>query len=132
MKSLLYISIGAFLGTLLRYMLTKVVIEDYALGSLLINSLGSFLYCFFGNIASKFLRMREFIEHMIMFGFVGSFTSFSSFMIICIEKINSQNIFTLFIYMISSITVGIIFGLLGIIFSNRLLRNKKLISSSHR
>lgn len=124
MRSLLYISLGAFLGTLLRYLITKVFIEDYALCSLLINSLGSFFYCFFSNIASKFLKLKDFVEYMIMIGFIGSFTSFSSFMIICIEKIRYENVFALLIYIFSSITIGIFFGLLGFVFSNVLLKNR--------
>ena len=91
--SLIYIALGGGLGAVSRFLLTEHInnnISDlFQFGTLSVNILGCFVVgCVAGIFASKSSPMYIFF----VIGFLGSFTTMSSFSIKTIDLFNSNSI----------------------------------------
>lgn len=81
---LLLVGVGGFLGAVSRYLLSRYVQRlfpgsSFPLGTLLVNSLGCFaIGIVFGLVEQRQLFSPE-IRSLIMVGFLGGLTTFSSF-----------------------------------------------------
>lgn len=83
MKNILIVGAGGFLGSIGRYLISKLNFywdfHSIPIGTLIVNILGSLIIGFLTGLADKsevlLLEMRLFL----MVGFVGGFTTFSSF-----------------------------------------------------
>lgn len=80
LKNILYVGIGGFFGSSLRYVISKYLNSNFPYGTLLVNTLGSLLL---GFLAYKFIKSTNLPPEMILLlttGFIGAFTTFSTFM----------------------------------------------------
>lgn len=114
LKELLLVISGACLGASLRFILTKLPVLDTshiniktASLILLINLLG----CFFIGIASSFVLTAE-MRLFFITGLLGSFTTFSSF-VLDIHKLSELQIIYSLVYIALSIILGHICFYLG-------------------
>lgn len=75
--------LGGFLGSMLRYALSTFVYRllgaDFPYGTLVVNILGSFLIGFFMGLIENGLVISPNLRVLIAVGFLGGFTTFSSF-----------------------------------------------------
>ena len=78
-KNILYVGIGGFFGSSLRYIISKYLNTNLPLGTLLVNSLGSFLLGFFSYKIIKSTDIPEPLILMFASGFIGAFTTFSTY-----------------------------------------------------
>ncbi len=81
LKNILYVGIGGFFGSSLRYIISKYLNSTFPYGTLLVNTLGSLLL---GFLAYKFIKSTAFPPEMILLittGFIGAFTTFSTLML---------------------------------------------------
>jgi CrcB protein len=85
MQTFLFISIGAVLGANARYWFTNWAAHRWAgefpIGTALINLSGSFLLGFLLAMAAERLEINERLAALLIVGFLGSYTTFSTYTI---------------------------------------------------
>ena len=84
MTTYLWVAIGSALGGLLRYVLTRLWVEqsmEFPWSTVVINVLGCFVIGFFGTLTLSGGRypVSENVRMFVMVGVCGGFTTFSSF-----------------------------------------------------
>ena len=109
MTNIISIIIGGAIGSLSRFFLTgfvhKFFHKDFAYGTLLVNMIGCFLIGLIAGLADKFNIPRS-IEVLLVIGFCGAFTTFSTFMLETSEMMrNGQNTFA-FLNIAISVVLG--------------------------
>ncbi|MBP2032116.1 CrcB protein [Clostridium algifaecis] len=122
MKKYIYISIGGFVGAILRFVIENINLYDYTgiipIKTLVINISGSFLLAFISTIFLNILNRHLNIQLMLCTGFLGAFTTFST---LCKETslIFSNGHFSLAIfYALMSLVLGLLFSLFGVLVGN--------------
>jgi len=110
----LSVSIGAAFGVLARVLSTNWIkkkwTRSFPLATFIINILGSFLL---GLITA--LRFTTTFSLLIGTGFMGSFTTFSTFNVESIELLRIKNYKPFFCYIGASYILGIVAAFVGIV-----------------
>lgn len=79
-----WLALAGALGTLARYGASELVNRlaggHYPLGTFTVNVLGSFLFGFIWHLAAVRLLIPDQLRIILLVGFMGSFTTFSSLM----------------------------------------------------
>ncbi len=105
-------------GTLARYLLSGVVYQvlgsRFPYGTLMINLLGCFLIGFLVALSQEKFLMSENTKLFLMIGFIGAFTTFSTFIFETANLIKVGQIFAAFFNVVLSVVVGFLFFELGI------------------
>ena len=82
-KNILLIGMGGFIGSVARYLVSRlnnrIEFLSIPIGTLLVNVLGSLLIGFLVGIAEKSPVMTVELRMFLMVGLCGGFTTFSSF-----------------------------------------------------
>ena len=87
MKILLCIGLGGFFGAIARYGMTAGIqhwtagsrLGDFPAGTLAVNLLGCLILGFLGHLLTERFEMAAEIRFAITVGFIGAFTTFSTF-----------------------------------------------------
>ncbi|MBP0021897.1 MAG: fluoride efflux transporter CrcB [Cyanobacteria bacterium SBLK] len=116
MKNLLIIFVSGGLGSMSRY-LVGIWIGDrwqnsLPLGTFTVNIIGCFLISFFIGIIERYNLPREW-SLLLVTGFCGGFTTFSSFIYEQSLSLKSQAHFDLVLYLMLSIFTGLTAASLG-------------------
>jgi len=114
---LIFIATGGATGALLRYFLGNVLkntLYNNFFSISLINILGSFLIGLLISIGKDKNLPEDFIKYFLIIGFLGSFTTFSSFSYEVIELFLSSKVFISILYVILSVTLCILAALVGL------------------
>lgn len=114
MKNIIAISIGAFFGAVCRFVISRLNFGSFPLTTLFVNVLGSFILGLITEIILEHIKMTETLRHMIITGFISSFTTFSSFILEIIELLIRGEITIAILYPIFSILLGLLAFILGI------------------
>ncbi len=84
MQKLLWLSLAGALGTLARYLLTGLVHRvngtSFPWGTVVVNVFGCFLFGLIWTLAEERLLLSAETRSVILIGFMGAFTTFSTFM----------------------------------------------------
>lgn len=119
-----YISVGffAFFGGVLRAYLNLIW---SLLGTFIVNIVGCFLLAF---LTYFFLNKRapQWLTTGLMTGFVGAFTTFSSFHLDTLKQIQTTQATTAWIYFFASIIIGFGLANLGMIVGKTAARKVKI------
>jgi len=128
MRKYIYISIGGMLGAILRFALKNIQLVSYSgnfpLNTLLINITGSFILAVFLAIALELLDMDEDIRLGVATGFIGAYTTFSTF---CKESallIISGEYFTAILYIAASALLGLTAAFSGTILAKGIIAKR--------
>ncbi len=82
MKHLIAIALGGSFGAAARYMVSKSIQSSYSqmfpAGTLFVNAAGSFMIGFLFYLFDSIIVSRD-IRSFLMIGFLGSFTTFSTY-----------------------------------------------------
>lgn len=83
MGKLFLIGLAGFMGTLTRYWMSGAVArrygETFPLGTLVVNLVGCFLVGLLFYLLQERFLVNQTVRTMVMIGFLGGFTTFSSF-----------------------------------------------------
>ncbi len=123
-KNLLLIGAGGFIGSVARYLVSRLNLHFYWLsipwGTLLVNVLGSLLIGFLIGISEKSQLMTLEMRMFLMLGLCGGFTTFSSITGESLMFMRNGQFLSLFLYTGLSILLGFTAVYLGYM-STRLL-----------
>jgi CrcB protein len=124
MKNLFIVGIGGFIGSIARYLFSKlnnaVYFFSIPLGTLLVNIAGSFLIGFLTGIASKSEVLSLEWRLFLMVGICGGFTTFSSFTNENLALMQSGQFFSVIVYTCLSLVLGFLAVYLGYTTTNLL------------
>lgn len=112
MPLLLYIGIFGFFGAISRYLLSGWVYSAmgtrFPWGTLVVNVLGSFILGFLFRIATDRLVFDADIRTGLTVGFLGAFTTFSTFSLETLNLLEEGNLMLAAINILASVTICII------------------------
>ena len=124
LKQLLLIGAGGFIGSVARYLISRLNTHvewlSIPVGTLAVNVLGSMLIGFLIGISEKSPVLTVELRMFLMVGLCGGFTTFSSFSGENLMLMRNGQFLTLFLYTGLSILLGFTAVYLGFI-SSRLL-----------
>ena len=118
MKSYLLIALFGAFGTVARFSVVqitpKIFQSTFPIGTLVVNLLGCFLIGLFSGILdTKFISIDENFKNYITIGFLGGFTTFSSFSQDFFNLVNNSNYLLAFIFIFISVFFGLLMFYLG-------------------
>ncbi len=124
MKHLLLVGLGGFIGSVARFLVSKLNLSWHFLsipmGTLTVNVLGSFIIGILVGISVKSDLITTDLRLFLMVGFCGGFTTFSSFSSENLMLMQNGQVVTVLIYTALSILLGFLAVYLGYIFTNLL------------
>jgi CrcB protein len=110
-----YIGIAGSLGAIARYMVSYVWIDNnlsgFPWGTLACNLIGTYVLCLIAF--SSWYRGNEYIRHIVMIGFIGSFTTFSAFSAEVLNFLQHHQMIDAIAYLFLSICGGWLLAWLG-------------------
>jgi CrcB protein len=116
-KNLFLVLLGGGLGSISRYLLsfylTKNNVSNFPWATFIANSVGCLLIgLFFGYIQKNNLQ-NETLKLLLITGFCGGFTTFSTFSLENIQFIQNQNYNLAITYTLASLFVGFLAVIIG-------------------
>ena len=119
---LLYVFIGGGLGAVCRYLAVTAIGVRFGLmfpfGTLFVNTVGSFLMALVMGIllllAKSTNMLPETLRLLLTVGFLGGFTTFSSFSMETLTLINGGSIFLAFVNVCANLLLGFGAAILGL------------------
>jgi CrcB protein len=116
----LCVAMGGAVGAVARYLINisplNTVIQPFPLHTFLINIAGSFLI---GLLVVKF-EMNETMKLLLLTGFLGAFTTFSTFELETFSLMRDRNLLIAIAYVGLSFTVGFIGVALGVLLGKKI------------
>ncbi len=123
-KNILLIGTGGFVGSVARYYVSKINLHveflSIPVGTLLVNVLGSFLIGFLTGISAKSMLLNAHLRMLLMVGFCGGFTTFSTFSGENLMLMQNGQFLSVLLYTSLSVILGFSAVYLGYITSNLL------------
>ena len=124
MRQLLLVGFGGFLGSIARYLVSKINLtwhyHDIPMGTLTVNIVGSILIGFFLGIFVNSDLLNTNLKLFIVVGFCGGFTTFSSFTNENFILLQNGQFLTSIVYVLGSVLLGILAVYIGYLISNLL------------
>ena len=117
MKQVLLIFLGGGMGSVLRYLISSYFNSSenqLYLGTFLVNIIGCLLLGFILGISLKNSWMSTETTLLLGAGFCGGFTTFSTFSVEMHALLRVGNFSMFFVYMASSILIGVLCVMLGL------------------
>lgn len=112
-----FIGLGGFIGANLRYFVCDWASrrwgEQFPYGTLVVNVLGSFIIGLVLVVLAEQFDLDPHWKHLLVTGFLGAFTTFSSFMNDAVGLMLAGNWSSGVFYLLGSMGVGLIAVLLG-------------------
>lgn len=115
MAACIYVGMGGFIGSVLRYLVSLIPLKTthgFPLLTLSINILGAFLIGFISTIALK-KSMNPYLVLLLKTGLCGGFTTFSTFALESITLHKNGNTTLAMIYIVLSLVLGLSAVILG-------------------
>lgn len=120
----IYLGVGGFLGAVARYALgTLFALANttaFPWGTWTINLLGSFVLGFFLTLSLERLTISAELRLGIATGFLGAFTTFSTFCVETFLLIEGGKAWLAAAYLLSSLVLGLVSAWFGVILARRL------------
>ncbi len=122
MKDILLVGLGGFAGSIARYLVSKLNVTWQVLaipmGTLTVNVLGSLLIGFLVGLSAKSNFLSADLRLLLMVGFCGGFTTFSSFTNENLMLMQNGQFMTVILYTSISIILGFSAVYVGYIFGS--------------
>lgn len=115
----LFIGIGGIFGALARYAIGKWIAErwqsSFPLGTFFINLAGAFALGILVTFFAKFLPAYSNLKVMTTTGFLGAFTTFSTYTYESLRLIENGQYYQAFKYVVLSTILGIVLAYLAVL-----------------
>lgn len=115
---ILSVAIGGAFGAVARYLINisplSNLFEKFPFHTFLINIAGSFLIGFLLILFTDKLAINENLRLAIMVGFIGAFTTFSTFELEIFELVRERFFVSAFLYLFLSVLLGFVGVLAGV------------------
>jgi CrcB protein len=112
LTKILSVGFGGAFGAIARYLINisplSTLFQKFPFPTFFINILGSFLIGFFLILLTDKFAVNENLRFAIMIGFLGAFTTFSTFEIEIFELVREKFFPTALLYLFTSVLVGFI------------------------
>lgn len=122
---ILSIAIGGAFGAVARYLINvsplNAVFDKFPLPTFVINVTGSFLIGFLMILFADKYSSNENLRMAIIVGFLGAFTTFSTFEMEMFGLVREKQLVTAFVYLALSILVGFIGVVAGVSLGQRVV-----------
>jgi CrcB protein len=124
MSKIVYIGLGGFLGASSRYLISKWVEMKwenvFPSGTLVVNTLGSFLLGFLMVIFIEKTANYTNLKIILTTGFLGAFTTFSTFSFETMMLLEDQSFLIAGLNVITNLFLGLLAVMLGIFIARTL------------
>jgi fluoride exporter len=121
--NLILLIIAAGLGAILRFLASKLFnTNDFSYGTFIVNIVGCFLFGFLYFLFKEKLNIPENFKVIIFVGFLGSFTTFSTYIFESINLIENGKFMLSFLNISSQIVLGILFLYFGIFIGKSVIK----------
>lgn len=113
--NVLFVMVGGFLGSIARFSLGEWIHygNGFPIGTLSINLIGCFILGWFLTYAGRTSKVKLEISLLLGTGFIGSFTTFSTFSVETLQLFKNGFVGQAFLYILGSIVLGILLAYLG-------------------
>lgn len=112
------IGLGGALGAITRFSVVSLSVklwgERFPYGTLMVNVVGSFLIGIFFSIIFDKVIASEFWRLLVVVGFLGAFTTFSSFSLETMSLIQNQQLVAALMNIFGNLTLCLVMVYLGI------------------
>ncbi|MDR4887265.1 fluoride efflux transporter CrcB [Fredinandcohnia sp. QZ13] len=110
-----FVMIGGFLGAICRYLLGELipVPNDFPMGTLTVNLIGCLCLGWLLTFVATRKNVNPKISLLFGTGFIGSFTTFSTFSVELVHLLEKGNIAIALLYVILSLFVGLFLSFVG-------------------
>jgi CrcB protein len=119
-----YVAIGGALGSVSRYLINisplQNIFEKFPFPTLFVNVVGSFLIGFLLVLFTDKYTVNENLRFAVLVGFLGAFTTFSTFELELWELVNENRYVIAFTYLFLSVLIGFIGVILGMSFARKI------------
>ncbi|MFC5602328.1 fluoride efflux transporter CrcB [Sporosarcina koreensis] len=115
MKQALFVGIAGALGAICRVGIGKLFVgsPDFPMATLTVNLLGTFILCLLSAGVIQRLTADRQLQTAITTGFLGSFTTFSTFSLETVTLLQDGQVMLAIVYIAVSIIGGFVIGLFG-------------------
>ena len=124
LKSILLIALGASFGAVSRWLVSSAfnpITQAIPLGTLMVNVGGSFLIGILSSLFLLFPHIQEPLKLVFITGFLGSFTTFSTFAAEVGLFIQHKDYLHTFLCIIAHLSLSLIAFFLGLFLFNKVL-----------
>ena len=119
MVNLIWIGGGGFFGAIMRYLLIQLIHRNFdkvviPYGTATVNLIGCFLIGFLSGVAHNRQFLNPEIRSMLFVGFLGGFTTFSTFALEGHSLLKSGNFSAFGIYYVGQLILGLLLVWIGL------------------
>ncbi|HLR37589.1 MAG TPA: fluoride efflux transporter CrcB [Chitinophagaceae bacterium] len=117
-KAILFVGAGGFVGSVFRYLvqlfISKHFVSPFPWPTFAVNIVGCLLIGMLYALADRGQVMTPELRLLLVTGFCGGFTTFSSFAFDNVNLLQQGYVFHAFLYILVSVVLGILFAYLGV------------------
>lgn len=117
MKSILLVGLGGFVGANIRFLVCDWTVkrwgDQFPAGTLVVNVVGSFLIGLLLMLLADKFTEDPYLKKLIITGFLGAFSTFSSLMVEVMDMITGQSSTQGWAYLAGTIVLGVAAVLFG-------------------
>ncbi|MCB9482152.1 MAG: fluoride efflux transporter CrcB [Desulfobacteraceae bacterium] len=112
MVKLIFVGTGGFFGAVLRYLVSIFITELFPrplvpLGTLTVNIIGSFIMGLANGYMIYHSMIPENLRYLLLAGFLGAFTTYSTFSIEAVFLLKDNNFIVMSLYIFLHLLLGI-------------------------
>ena len=106
-RSILLVALGGAVGSVCRYLVSRMMESSFPWGTLTVNIIGSLLIGLLVGLTSKDIVSQE-MKLLLVTGFCGGFTTFSTFANESFGMMKAGDALQMALYVSASVVIGIL------------------------